>query len=173
VLHVVRIRKGGVPPKTRWKEEQKEKARSQEAQGKENRTVATPGPGGATAATGSEGSEAQQAPEEAQKSAEDPKKGDTQAPVACVAGVPRGPTSVGELAHVTPPGSGGRTPPETLEEINQQYLKSRYKFKEGAPLKEYLQQRVPNFRETIYPQWSYIKPRVTPPSPQNQPIFVA
>ncbi len=43
---------------------------------------------------------------------------------------------------------GGRTPPETLEEINQQYLKSRYKFKEGAPLKEYLQQRVPNFGET-------------------------
>jgi hypothetical protein len=47
---------------------------------------------------------------------------------------------------VAPP--GGRTPPETLEEINQQYLQSKYKFKEGAPLKEYLQQRVPNFRGT-------------------------
>jgi hypothetical protein len=34
-------KKRGVPPKTRWKEEQKEKARSQEAQGKENRTVVT------------------------------------------------------------------------------------------------------------------------------------
>jgi hypothetical protein len=31
--------------------------------------------------------------------------------------------------------------------VNQQYLKSKYKFKEGAPLKEYLQQRVPSFRE--------------------------
>jgi hypothetical protein len=36
---------------------------------------------------------------------------------------------------------------ETLREINQQYLKSRYKFKEGAPLKEYLRQRAPDFRE--------------------------
>ncbi len=92
--------------------------------------MATPEPGRATAATGPEGNEAQQAPEETQKSAEDPKKGDTQAPVACVAGVPRGPVSIGELARVTPPGNGGRTPPETLEEINQQYLKSKYKFKE-------------------------------------------
>jgi hypothetical protein len=49
---------------------------------------------------------------------------------------------------VTPSGSDGRTPQETLHEINQQYLKSKYKFKEGAPLKECLQQRVPNFRET-------------------------
>jgi hypothetical protein len=49
------------------------------------------------------------------------------------------------LARVAPP--GGRTPPETLEQINQQYLKSKYKFKEEAPLKEYLRQRIPNFRE--------------------------
>ncbi len=35
-------KKRGVPPKTRWKEEQREKARSQEAQGKENRTAAVP-----------------------------------------------------------------------------------------------------------------------------------
>jgi hypothetical protein len=170
-------KKKGVPPKTRWKEEQKEKARNQEAQGKENRTVAVPGPGRVIAATGSEGSEAQQAPEEtqkvtaaipgpekvtattgseggetqqspegAQKGTKDPKKEDAQAPVACVTGVPRGPVSRGKLARVAPP--GGRTPPETLEEINQQYLQSKYKFKEGAPLKEYLQQRVPNFRGT-------------------------
>jgi hypothetical protein len=31
--------------------------------------------------------------------------------------------------------------------VNQQYLKSKYKFKEGAPLKEYLQSRVTSFRE--------------------------
>jgi hypothetical protein len=31
--------------------------------------------------------------------------------------------------------------------VNQQYLKSKYRFKEGAPLKEYLQQRVTSFRE--------------------------
>jgi hypothetical protein len=62
-------KKRGVPPKTRWKEEQKEKARSLEAQGKENRAVAVPGPGKVIAATGSEGSEAQQAPEEAQEGA--------------------------------------------------------------------------------------------------------
>jgi hypothetical protein len=101
-------KKKGVPPKTRWKEEQREKARSQEAQGKENRTAATPEPGRATAAAGPEGNEAQQPPEEAQKSAEDPKKGDTQAPVACMAGVPRGPVSIGELARVTPPGNSAR-----------------------------------------------------------------
>jgi hypothetical protein len=104
--------------------------------------------GGATAVAGPDRGEAQQAPEEAQKSAEDSKKGDTQAPVACVAGVPRGPVSTGQMARVIPIGNSGRTPPETLEEINQQYLKSKYKFKEGAPLKGYLQQRIPNFRET-------------------------
>ncbi len=167
-------KKRGVPPKTRWKEEQKEKARSLESPGKENRAVA--GPGEIIAATGSEGSEAQLAPEEAQEGivaipgpeevtatmgpegdetrqtpegaqggTEDPKKEDAPTPVACVTGVPRGPVSRGELARVAPP--GGRTPPETLERINQQYLKLKYKFMEGAPLKEYLQQRIPNFRE--------------------------
>jgi hypothetical protein len=55
---------------------------------------------------------------------------------------------VGELARVAPSGNGGRTPQETLHEINQQYLRSKYKFKEGAPLKEYLRQRVPNLGET-------------------------
>jgi hypothetical protein len=68
--------------------------------------------------------------------------------VACVTGVPRGPVSVGELPRVTPSGNGGRTPQKTLHEINQQYLRSKYKFKEGAPLKEYLRQRVPNLGET-------------------------
>ncbi len=50
-------KKRGVPPKTRWKEEQKEKARSQEAQGKENRTVAMPCPERTTVALAAEGSE--------------------------------------------------------------------------------------------------------------------
>ncbi len=34
-----------------------------------------------------------------------------------------------------------------MHEINQQILNSKYKFKEGAPLKEYLRQRVPDFGE--------------------------
>ncbi len=169
-------KKRGVPPKTSWKEEQKEKARSLESPGKENWAVAVPGPRGVVAATGSEGSEAQQAPEEAQEGVvaipgpeevtaakepeggdtrqalegaqggtKDSKKEDTSTPVACMTGVPREPASGGEVARITRP--GGRTPPETLEQVNQQYLKSKYKFKEGAPLKEYLQQRVPSFRE--------------------------
>ncbi len=129
-------KKRGVPPKTRWKEEQKERARCQEAQGKENQSAAIPGPERAAVTPVTEGSEAQRALREAQKSAEVPKGEEAHAPVACVTGVPRGPVSRGELARVAPP--GGRTPPETLEEINQQYLKSRYKFKEGAPLKKYL-----------------------------------
>jgi hypothetical protein len=95
-----------------------------------------------------ESSETQRAPREPQKSAEDPKKEDAQAPVACVAGVPRGSVSTGELVRVTPSGDSGGTPQGILQEINQQYLRSRYKFKEGAPLKEYLWQRVPNLGET-------------------------
>ena len=54
-------KKRGVPPKTRWKEEQREKARSQEAQGKENRAGAAPESGGATAVAGPDRGEAQQA----------------------------------------------------------------------------------------------------------------
>jgi hypothetical protein len=79
-------KKRGVPPKTRWKEEQKEKARSQEAQGKENRSVVMPGPGKTTVTPVTESSETQHALRETQKSAEDPRKEDAQAPVACVAG---------------------------------------------------------------------------------------
>jgi hypothetical protein len=76
-----------------------------------------------------------------------------------VTGVPRGPTGAGELARVAPPGSGDRTPSETLQEINQQYLKSKYKFKEGAPLKEYLRQRAPAFREicTLWEVLTWLK----------------
>jgi hypothetical protein len=149
----------GIPPKTRWKEEQKEKAQSQEAQGKENRSAAASGPERAAATPVTEGGETQRAPGEAQKGAENPKREDAQAPEACVTGVPRGPTSAGELARVAPPRSSDRTPSETLQEINQQYLKSKYKFKEGAPLKEYLWQRAPAFREicTLWEVLTWLK----------------
>jgi hypothetical protein len=141
-------KKKGVPPKTRWKEEQKEKARHQEAQGKENRAVATSCPGKAAVALVAEGSETQRALTETQKGVEDSKGESAQAPVACVTGVPRGPVSAGELVRVTPSESDGGSSRGILHEINQQYLRSKYKFIEGAPLKEYLRQRVPNFGET-------------------------
>ncbi len=107
--------------------------------------MATPGPEEITAAKESEGGDTRQALGGAQGGAKDSKKEDTSAPVACVTEVPREPPSGGEVARITRP--GGRTPPETLEQVNQQYLKSKYKFKEGAPLKEYLQQRIFSFRE--------------------------
>jgi hypothetical protein len=71
-------KKRGIPPKTRWKEEQKEKARSQEAQGKENRSAVVPGPERAAVTPVMEGGETQRAPGEAQKSAENPKREDAQ-----------------------------------------------------------------------------------------------
>ncbi len=77
--------------------------------------------------------------------AQETKGAETPAPVACVAGVPREPASGRGAVQVARP--RGRTPPETLEQVNQQYLGSKYKFKEGAPLKEYLQQKVTSFRE--------------------------
>jgi hypothetical protein len=141
-------RKRGVPPKTRWKEEQKEKARSQEARGKENRAMAVSSPGETAAAPAAEGSEPQRALEEVQKDTESSKGESTRTPVACVAGVPRGPASTGEMVRVTPSESSSGSSRGILYEINQQYLRSRYKFKEGAPLKEYLRQRVPNLGET-------------------------
>jgi hypothetical protein len=105
----------------------------------------TPGPEETAAERKSEGGDTHQASGETLGGARGPKKEDASAPVACVTGVPREPTNGGEVARITRP--GGRTPPETLEQVNQQYLKSKYKFKEGAPLKEYLQQRTPDFRE--------------------------
>ncbi len=110
--------------------------------------VATPGPEETTTVKESEGGDTQQAPGGAQGGAKDSKKEDTSAPVACVTGVPREPTSGGEVARVTR--SGGRTPPETLEQVNQQYLKSKYKFKEGAPLKEYLSAKDIRLQGTVY-----------------------
>jgi hypothetical protein len=102
-----------------------------------------------------EGSEIQRALKETQKDAESSKGDNTQTPVACVAGVPRGPVSTGELVRVTPSGNDGRSSRGILYEINQQYLRLKYKFKEGAPLKEYLRQRVPNLGET-YTLWEVL-----------------
>ncbi len=58
-----RDKRRGIPPKTRWKEEQKEKARSMESSGKENLAVAVPGKKGIAAAMGPEERGAQQASE--------------------------------------------------------------------------------------------------------------
>jgi hypothetical protein len=141
-------KKRGVPPKTRWKEEQKEKARSQEAQGKENRVAAVPSPEEAVTGPAPEGSKPRCVLEEVRKGAEGSKGENTQTPVACVSGVPREPVNAGEVVRITPTGSGSGGPQGILHKINQQYLRSKYKFKEGAPLKEYLRQRVPSLRDT-------------------------
>jgi hypothetical protein len=117
----------------------------QASEGARLEVAVTPGPEEAAAEGKSEEGSTQQAPGGALEGAKGPKKEEAPAPVACVAGVPREPASGREVARITRP--GGRTPPETLEQVNQQYLKSKYKFKEGAPLKEYLQQRVSSFRE--------------------------
>ncbi len=141
-------KKRGIPPKTRWKEEQKEKARSQEAQGKENRAVAVPSPEEAVTVPAPEGSKPRCALEEAGKGAEGSKGENTHTPVASVSGVPREPVNAGAVVRVTPYESGSGGPQGILHEINQQYLRSKNKFKEGAPLKEYLRQRVPSLRDT-------------------------
>jgi hypothetical protein len=138
----------GVPPKTRWKEEQKEKARSQEAQGKENRAVAAPSPEEAITVPAPGGSKPRCILEEARKGVGGSKGENTQMPVACVSGVSRKPADAGAVVRVTPIGSGSGGPQGILHEINQQYLRSKYKFKEGAPLKEYLRQRVPSLGDT-------------------------
>ncbi len=57
--------------------------------------------------------------------------------------------------RVTPSGSGSGGPQGILHEINQQYLRSKYKFKGGAPLKEYLRQRVPSLGDT-YTLWEVL-----------------
>ncbi len=58
-----RDKRRNVPPKTRWKEEQREKARNMGSAGKENLAVEAPGEVGATVATVPEEREARQAPE--------------------------------------------------------------------------------------------------------------
>jgi hypothetical protein len=88
-------KKRGVPPKTRWKEEQKERARKQEAQGKENRAMTMSRPEEAAAAPAVEGSKPQRALEEVRKDAESSRKENTQTPVACVSGVPEDPSTQG------------------------------------------------------------------------------
>jgi hypothetical protein len=122
-----------------------EKEAQQASEGTQAETVAAPEPKEAAAERKPDEAGALQAPGEALGGARGTRKGETPAPVACVAGVPREPASGREVVQATRP--RGRTPPETLEQVNQQYLKSKYKFKEEAPLKEYLQQRVGGFRE--------------------------
>ncbi len=60
-----RDKRRSIPPKTRWKEEQKEKARSMESLGKENLAMVVSGKKRIPATTGPEGNEAQQTSEEA------------------------------------------------------------------------------------------------------------
>ena len=123
----------------------KEEEAQQASEGTQAETMAAPEANEAIAAGKPEETGTQQAPGGALGGARGTRKEETPAPVACVAGVPREPVSGREVAQATRP--RGRTPPETLEQVNQQYLKSKYKFKEEAPLKEYLQQRVASFRE--------------------------
>jgi hypothetical protein len=99
----------GVPPKTRWKEEQKEKAQSRdgqgrEAQGKENQAVAMPSPEEAAAVPAPGGSKPRCVLEEVRKGVEGSKGESTQMPVACVSGVPREPAHAGTVVRVTPTG---------------------------------------------------------------------
>ncbi len=115
------------------------------SEGTRAETVAAPVANEATAEGKPEETGIPQAPGGALGGAWGTRKEETPAPVACVAGVPREPVSGREVTQAMRP--RGRTPPETLEQVNQQYLKSKYKFKEEAPLKDYLQQRVTGFRE--------------------------
>jgi hypothetical protein len=143
----------GVPPKTRWKEEQKEKAlgrdgQGREAQGKENQAVAMPSPEEAAAVPAPGGSESRCVLGEVKKGVGGSKGENTQMLVVCVSGVPREPANAGTVVRVTPTGSGSGGPQGIMHEINQQYLKSKYKFKEGATLKEYLRQRAPSLGDT-------------------------
>ena len=122
-----------------------EKEAQQASEGTQVEAAVAPEPGEAAVEGKPDEGGTQQAPGGALGGAWGLKREEAPAPVACVAGVPREPVSGREVARVTRP--SGRTPPETLEQVNQQYLKSKYRFKEGAPLKEYLQSRVTSFRE--------------------------
>ncbi len=100
----------GVPPKTRWKEEQEERVQGRdgkgtEAQGKENRVVAAPSPGEATVVPTQGGSKPRCILEEIRKSAVGTKGESPKMPVACISGVPREPTRTGVVERVTPAGS--------------------------------------------------------------------
>ncbi len=101
----------GVPPKTRWKEEQKEKAQGRdgkglEAQGKENQAVAVPSPEEAAVVPMPGSSKPRCVLEEVKKDVEGTKEENTQMPVACVSGVPREPARAGTVVRVNPAGNG-------------------------------------------------------------------
>jgi hypothetical protein len=72
--------------------------------------------------------------------------------VAYVSGTPRDLAQARTVHRVMP--TGGSSGPRSIimNEINQQVLHSKYKFRENAPIQEYLRQKVPTFREehTLY-----------------------
>jgi hypothetical protein len=148
----------GVPPKTRGKEEQKEKAQGPrelrngewkakarggsegtEAKGKEKRVAVASSSEGATAVSTQGCGKSRPILGGAKGGAEGTEGEDPKMPVACVSGVPREPAHRGVVERVTPAGTSSNGPRSIMNEINQ--------FKESALLKEYLRQRVPNFGE--------------------------
>jgi hypothetical protein len=70
----------------------------------------------------------------------------TRALVACVNSTPRDPAHAGAIQRVIPTGGNGGQPSFSASQINHQILHSLYKFKEGAPLGEYLRRKVPTLR---------------------------
>jgi hypothetical protein len=121
--------------------------------------MAMSSPEEAIATPAAEGGKLQRALEEVGKSVESSRKENTQTPVACVSGVPREPANTREVVRVTPTGSSNGGSLGILYEINQQYFRSKYKFKEGAPLKEYLRQRLPSLGDmcTLWEVLTWLK----------------
>jgi hypothetical protein len=159
----------GIPPKARWKEEQKEKVQGMkelqergledgarnngvtlDAEGKENRVKAVSN-SEETVNGVAHGSEKACSVFEGLKGGTEILGGAApKAPVACVSGTLRDLAHAGAVQRVAPAGgSGSGSGPRSisLSEINQQVLRSEYKLKEG-----YLQQRVPTLHEehTLY-----------------------
>jgi hypothetical protein len=138
----------GVPPKTRWKVEACGGNDSTEAKGKENRVGAASGSEEATAVSTQGRDKSHPILEGIKGGAEGTERENPKMPEACVSGVPREPARAGVVERVAPTRSSSSGPRSIMDEVNQQILNSKYKFKEGAPLKEYLRQRVPSFEET-------------------------
>ncbi len=111
----------GFPPKTRWKEEQKEKAqgprelqngerkdetrkssKGTEAKGKENRVAVVSSPEGASAGSVQGRGKHRPILEGARGGAEGTERKEPKMPVACVNGVPREPAHAGVVERVAP-----------------------------------------------------------------------
>jgi hypothetical protein len=128
-----RGKRKGIPPKVRWKEEQKEKAQGMEAiqeEGKENQTEVASSSGEVIARTARRGERARSIFEGLKGGAGILGGAAPQAPVACVSGTPRDLNHVGAVQRVAPT-SGGSNGPRSISpsEVIQQVLHSRYKFK--------------------------------------------